>query len=174
MKKICLFSLCLLLSLPGFAFSQDIKIGVVNLQKVLEESEPGQKALKKLESEYEEMRSELDSKKQAIDQMRKKIQEQSLVLSQEAESNKKSELNKKMRNFQSLYQRYNQKIRKKEQELKQPIIKKIVDIIDKYGKNNNYTLILDKQNSGVVYNMDTLEITQEILSRLNKKYESSE
>ncbi len=174
MKKICLISLCLLLCLPGLALSQDLKIGVVDLQKVLEESEPGKKALKKLEKQYEEMKSELDSKKQAIDKMRQKIQEQSLVLSQEAESNKKSELNKKMRNFQNLYQKYNQKIRKKEQELKQPIIKKIVDIIDKFGEKQGYTLILDKKNSGVVYSLDSLEITQEILSRLNKEYESSE
>lgn len=174
MKKICLFSLCLLICLPGLVFAQDVKIGVVNLQKVLEKSDPGQKALKKLEGEYEKMKSELDSKKQAIDKMRQKIQEESMILNQEAKSNKRSELNKKMRNFQTLYQRYNQKIRKKEQELKQPIIKKIVDIIDKYGKNNNYTLILDKQNSGVVYNLESLEITEEILTRLNKKYESSE
>mgnify|MGYP000615538123 CR=1 FL=1 len=58
MKKICLISLCLLLCLPGLALSQDLKIGVVDLQKVLEESEPGKKALKKLEKQYEEMRSE--------------------------------------------------------------------------------------------------------------------
>jgi|GEM_PF-639474 len=173
-KKVFLICMITMLGLQGVAFAEDIKIGVVNLQKVLEKSEPGKKALEQLEGEYENMKAELDTRKQALDKMRSQIQQQSLALKQEAKSEKREKFNKKLQNFQSLYQRYQRKIRKKEQELKQPIIKKIVDIIDNFGKNNDFTIIMDKQNSGVVFNKKSLEITEKILSRLNENWEGSE
>lgn len=144
------------------------------MQKVLQQSEPGKRALNKLKNQYQDLKSELDSKKQAIKNLRKQILQKSMVLSQEAQNNKKSKLKKKLLSFRSLYQKYQKKMRSQEEKFRQPIIKKIVNIIYNYGKKQNYDLILDKDNSGVVFNADYLEITEKILSKLNKQWEASQ
>ena len=164
--------LCLVVVFPALIQAQDIKLGVVDLQAVMEKSEPGQKAIKQLQSEFEEMKSELDKKKAAIDQLRQELQKQSLVLSQEAQLDKETEYKQKVRDFQDLYQSYQRKMQLKEEKLREPIIKKLVGIIKDYGENNGYTLIMDKKNSGVVYNSDSIEITKPVISELNRTWKN--
>jgi outer membrane protein len=164
--------LCFLLSLPTIIQAEDIKLGVVDLQEVMEKSEPGQKAIKQLQSEFTEMKSELDKKKAAIDKLRQELQKQSLVLSQEAQLDKETEYKQKVRDFQDLYQNYQRKMQLKEQKLREPIIEKLVGIIKDYGQKNEYTLIMDKKNSGVVYNSKTIEITKPVIAELNKVWKN--
>ena len=164
--------LCIVAVCPALTLAQDIKLGVVDLQAVMEKSEPGQKAIKQLQSEFEEMKSELDKKKAAIDKLRQEMQKQSLVLSQEAQLDKETEYKQKVRDFQDLYQNYQRKMQLKEQKLREPIIQKLVGIIKDYGKDNGYTLIMDKKNSGVVYNSDAIEITKPVISKLNRTWKN--
>ncbi|MDZ7758714.1 MAG: OmpH family outer membrane protein [Desulfovermiculus sp.] len=166
------FTLCLLLLLPVVIQAQDIKIGVVDLQTVMEKSEPGQKAIKQLQSEFEEMKSELDTKKAAIDQLRQELQKQSLALSQEAQMDKETEYKQKVRDFQDLYQSYQRKMQLKEEKLREPIIEKLVGIIKDYGEKKGYTLIMDKKNSGVVYSSEAIEITKPVIAELNKVWKN--
>lgn len=166
------FTLCFLLLLPTILQAKDMKLGVVDLQEVMEKSEPGQKAIKQLQSEFTEMKSELDKKKAAIDKLRQEMQKQSLVLSQEAQLDKETEYKQKVRDFQSLYQNYQRKMQLKEEKLREPIIEKLVGIIKDYGQKHNYTLIMDKKNSGVVYNSQTIEITKPVIAELNKVWKN--
>ena len=165
--------LCGLLVFPALAQAQDMKLGVVDLQQVMEKSEPGQKAIKQLQSEFTEMKDELDKKKAAIDQLRQELQKQSLVLSQEAQLDKETEYKQKVRDFQDLYQNYQRKMQLKEEKLREPIIKKLISIIRDYGSANGYTLIMDKKNSGVIYNSDAIEITKPVIAELNKAWKGS-
>ncbi|WP_051564266.1 OmpH family outer membrane protein [Desulfovermiculus halophilus] len=165
-----LLVLCGLIFWPSLAPAQDVKLGVVDLQAVMEKSEPGQKAIQQLKSEFTDMKSELDKKKAAIDKLRQEMQNQSLVLSQEAQLDKETEYKQKVRDFQDLYQNYQRKMQLKEQQLREPIIKELVSIVRDYGEKNGYTLIMDKKNSGVVYNSDAIEITKPVIAELNKTW----
>jgi outer membrane protein len=163
-------ALCAFFLTGGVALAQDLKVGVVDLQKVLEQSEPGQKALSHLKDRFEGMKSKLETKKQELDQLRQQIQKQSLVLSQEAKIDKQTEYKQKARDFQDLYQSYKRKMQLKEQQLREPIIETLVKVVDEYGKEHDYTVILDKNNSGVVFNQKAVEITEKIIARLNETW----
>ena len=162
--------LCGLLLCASLAQAQDNKLAVVDLQAVMEKSEPGQKAIKQLQSEFTEMKDELDKKKAAIQQLRQEMQKQSLVLSQEAQLDKETEYKQKVRDFQDLYKSYQRKMQLKEEKLREPIIKKLISIIRDYGSSHGYTLIMDKKNSGVIYNSDAIEITKPVIAELNKTW----
>jgi outer membrane protein len=156
------------------AWSENVKIGIADLQQILEKSEPGQRAIDKLKDEFSEIKGELDTKKKEIDKLREEIQKQSLVLSQEAQIDKETEYKQKVRDFKDLYQGYQKKMQLKEQKLREPIIKELVEVIRTYGQKHEYTMILDKKNGGVIYNNDAVDITNQIIVQLNKIWRSKE
>ncbi len=170
MQRVMMTALSLFVLLAGPALAADLKIAVVDLQEVLEKSDPGQKAISQLQDDFKGMKEELDEKKSTVDELRQQIQKQSLVLSQEAKIDKETEYKQKVRDFQSLYQSYQKKMKLKEQKLRQPIIEELVKVIRDYGQRNNYTMVMDKKNSGVVYNADSIEITNKIIVELNKAW----
>lgn len=169
-KKILILAFAIFFFINSQAWCQQTKIGIVNLQRVLEKSEPGKKAIKKLKKNFQDMKSKLDKKKSMLDKMRKEIQKQSMMLSKEAQVDKKNEYKQKVREFQDMYQKYQKKMQLKEKKLRDPIINKIVDIIQDYGKEKGYTLIMDKKNSGVIYNIEPIELTSTIITKLNKAW----
>lgn len=170
MRRIICLTLCVFFLVGGTALARDIKVGVVDLQRVLEKSDPGKKALSRLKDKFDGMKSELESKKKELDQLRQQMQKQSLVLSQEAKIDKQTEYKQKARDFQDLYQSYKRKMQLKEQQLREPIIETLVKVVDAFGKKHDYTVILDKNNSGVVFNKEAVEITDKIIVQLNETW----
>ena len=45
-----------------------------------------------------------------------------------------------------------------------------MDVIQNYGEKNDYQIIMDKRNSGVMYHKESLEITDTIMNRLNQAW----
>ncbi len=174
MRKIIFFTLAITLLFTVRVWAQEVKIGIVDLQEVMEKSEPGQKAIKKLKKDFSDIKGKLDKKKSEIDKLREEIQKQSLVLSQEAQIDKETHYKQKVRDFKDLYQNYQKKMRLKEQKLREPIIKELVQVIKDYGQNHGYTMILDKKNGGVIYNNESIEITNQVIVKLNKAWRKSD
>ena len=165
-KIIFLFLAMLLISSPLWAASA--KVGVVDMKKIVENSEPGQEALEELSSEFEEMKKELDEKQAQIQDMREELQKQSLVLSQEAKQDREFEFKREVRDFQDLYKNYQRKMKTREQNVSQPIIEELAEVIKDYGEKNSYTMIIDQRNSGLVYVDDAVDITNQIMVKLNQ------
>ena len=174
MRKTLLLS-CLLGMLLALPFqAQAARIAVIDLQAVLQESNPGKTAMEKLKSYQQDVRSDLQEQKQSLDQLKKELQQQSMMLSEEAKQDKKTQFQKQAQRFQSEYQQYQQRMQKKEEELREPIIDVLMNVIQDYGENNDLELILDKRNSGVMYNEQSLEVTDAIIDKLNQAWEESD
>lgn len=166
------FVFLLVCTAPGFA--ADLKVGIIDMQRIIEKSEPGQKAMDQLKNEFTELKSKLDTKKAEIDKLRQAIQKQSVMLSQEAKTDKELEFKRKVRDFQDMYKAYQNKMQAKEKELSAPIIQKLAEVIDAYGDKHNYSFIMDKRNSGLVYGSNALEITEKIMVELNKAWRNQQ
>ena len=162
----------LLLAVPFKAQAE--KIAVIDLQEILQKSNPGKKAMQELQEYQKEIGSQLQEKKKSLDSLKKDLQQQSLMLSKKAKEDKKAKYQKLVREFQSSYQRYQQKMKKKEQELREPIIDELIPIVQEHGEKHEYDLIIDKKNSGIVYNKDKMEITETIIQKLNKSWKKKE
>jgi len=168
MKRIGLFLLVFIM-FSGSALASG-KIAYVEVQRVLETSEPGKKALGQLTKRFEDMRSELDRERANVEKMREELQKQSLVLSQDAQEDLETELRTKVREFQEMFQAYQARMQQEEQELSQPIIDILFDVINEYGEKNEYSVIFDAQGSGLIYASESLNITDQIIEALNKSW----
>jgi len=164
-----LLALCIL---PAFSFAADtVKLGSVDVQKVLNESEIGKKAKNDLESLIKSKQSVIDEKGKTVEKLKNDIEKQASVLSADARKTKEDELEKAIREYQRLVQDSQADIKKKEAELTDSILKDIHDIIDKIGQEEGYTLIIEK--GMVVYSDKSLDITDRVMDKYNESKSKS-
>jgi outer membrane protein len=170
MRKFVLLAMILFLVVPQTVFAQDTKIGVLSMQEVFRKSEAGKAALDQLKGKFEDMKSDLEKRQQELKKMRENLQKQALVLSLEAKQDKELEFKRKVRYYQDLEKTYKTKMNAEQDRLSKPIFDALVEIIEKYGKKNQFTIILDKnsQFSGLVYINESVDITNDVIVELNR------
>lgn len=77
-------SAVLALALPASrATAADIKVGIVDLQRALNESAAGKKAKDQFKIEFEKMQSGLKSEKDSLDRLKDDLDKKSVVLSED-------------------------------------------------------------------------------------------
>jgi len=152
-------------------FSADegkIKIAVVDLYKLLNESEGGKKAKTDLESLIKAKQSLLDEKGKNIEKLRTDLEKQSAVMSPEAKKAKEEELEKLARDYQRLVSDAQTEVKKKEAELTSEILKDARELINKIAQEKGYSLVLEKADGLVLYYSSNLDITDSLIKRLNE------
>lgn len=166
MKKLFLL-FCIILILPVSSYAQDtLKIGAIDIQKILNECEAGKKAKADLETLIKSKESVIDKKGEEIEKLRGELKNQASVLSDEARKNKEEELEKLLRDYQRTVQDSQEEVKKKEGELTETILKGIHELVKKIGKEEKYTLIIEK--SLVVFSNKSIDITDKVLKEYNK------
>lgn len=171
MRKVVLLTACLLLLLAtGARAAEAIKIGIVDMEKIVRTSEPGQAALNKLKDQFKDAKDAMDKQKAEIDKLREDMEKQSLVLSQEAKMDKQTLFQRKVRDFQDNAQNYQRKMKVEEDKLSKPVLELILQVVQDYGKKNGFGLLMDGRGAGVVFVSDAVNVTDQVLVEVNKAH----
>lgn len=161
-----LFLVIFFLSNPALA-ADVAKIGVIDLQKILEVSEAGKSIQEELKKEKDKMESDLKEKGAEIETIRKRLERESMVMSKEMREEKEREQRIKINDFKSLQQKYRSELQKLEAELMNQLKADINEIVESIGKNEGYLLIVNK--FGVLYSPSSIDITDQLIQKLNTK-----
>lgn len=154
----------------GFAAAQEnaLKIGFVDIQKVLNESAKGKEAKAKLEKERDAKQQEIRAKEEDIKKVEADLQKQGAVLSEAARRERQEAINRKIRDLRRLFEDFNRDLQKRETELLNEILREIRKLVVAYGKEQQYTLILEAQ-SGIIYASQGADLTDEVLAAYNRQ-----
>jgi len=158
----------LLVCLGAGAAWAETKIGVVDVQRALNESEAGKKAKESLNKRVEKMQTDLKAKKDALDKIEADFKKQSAVLSGDAKRDKEKEFDRKKRDFADTVRDYQEEINQAELTATQPIVKDLEQLIEKLGKDQGYTVILEQKMSGAIYTTKGVDITEQIIKTYNE------
>lgn len=165
MKIIRLFVCACVLALATTALAADeIKLGAVDFRKVAMESEAGKKAAAQLKELNEKYQAQLNAKGRELEKLRKAFVEKAKGLSAAKQSAKEKELQKKFAEYREFGQKAEQEMAQKDKEVSDRIGEALDKVIKEYGKNNGYTVIVQKE--GLVYNdskHDVKDLSDEIL-----------
>ncbi len=157
-----------LLIFTPLCYSQNIKIGVVDIQEFQRRSKAFQKIRLKLRKKYEALQAKLDKEKQALLKMEEEFRKQRLMLSLDAQEDKKRQLEKKRRYYKYLYEELTEEMKNAEMEETKRVSKELEKVVDKIAKKEGYTLILEKRTVGLVYYDDSIDITQKVIEAYDK------
>lgn len=156
-------------STSGFAmvFAGDIKIGVVNTEKILRESLPAIQAQKKIDLEF--MPRDEDIKKMAVQAktLQDKLEKDSLAM----EETERRSLERNLANLSREYQRAQRQMREdfsvRQNEEYSVILERTNRAISKIAETEKYDLILQLQDS--VYRSQRIDITDKVIKALENE-----
>ncbi len=146
-----------------------LKAGVLHVARAIFESEEGKTAMADLQKKVDAKQEEFAKQQKEIQDLQAQIQRQGATLNQEAQA----ALARNLENKQISFQRATEDAQKEFSQLRQDIFNRIGRMIaaevQKYATENNFYLILDSssQNSQVLYNTSSVDITTDIIKRFN-------
>lgn len=158
----------------GFANQVDaqVKIGVVDLQRAINETEDGRQAQKRLKKLFDERQKSLDEKQNNLKAQKENLERQQGVLAEDAFRKKAEKFQQDLMELQNEYMQYQQELSQKESELTQKILEKMQQILRRIGQTDGYTLILEANEGGVVWVPSNLDLTDVLIQRYNKQTKS--
>jgi len=170
MKRLSfLVAIIFVLSMSLSVYAADAKVGVLDLMKVIDLSAQGKKAKDQMNAKIKAAETEVKKKQDEILRMKADIEKQAPMLSASALADKKRAYEDKVLDFQRMVQDYEYELQQKDFELAQVILTQTKDIIDKIGKEEGYTIILERTNSAVLYFPASADITDKVIKALNSK-----
>lgn len=151
----------------GIAFAGDIKIGVVNTEKILRESLPAIQAQKKIEQEF--VPRDEDIKKIAVQAktLQDKLEKNGMTM----EETERRHLERNLANLSREYQRAQKQMREdlsvRQNEEYGIILERTNRAISKIAEAEKYDLILQLQDS--VYRSHRIDITDQVIKALDNE-----
>jgi outer membrane protein len=157
----------LLASLPVAAFAEDIKLGYVDLQRALNETDDGRKAKASLKKVFDQKQKELDEQQEDLKKSIEDLNKKRTLMPADKVREKETELQERMQKVQQTYLRHQQELQSKEQEATGKIFERMSRIIAKLAAQENLTMVFDKTQSAVLYAKPHLDLTNELIRRYN-------
>ena len=158
-----------LVGLAGMAFAQagapPAKVGVINIQAALIGTKDGQKAAGELEAKRAPKVKDLEAKQNQINQLRETLNKGSNTMSAEQREKLMREIDQRTKALNRDMEDAQADFEQDQQRILNDLGQRIMSVIDKYARDNGYTLILDVSSpqTPVLYASNQIDITQEII-----------
>ncbi|MGB8329695.1 MAG: OmpH family outer membrane protein [Polyangiales bacterium] len=146
-----------------------VKIGVVDLQRAINETEDGRQAKRRLKKLFDERQETLNASQESLKAQKESLERQQDVLSPDALKKKVEKYQTDLAQLQSEYVQFQQELQTKEGELTQVILEKMQEILRRIGQTEDYTLIIEANEGGVVWVPSNLDLTDVLIQRYNKQ-----
>lgn len=143
------------------------KIAIVDTQRILAQSSTGQAAQAEMEELRDAKTAEGQALQQEIEALRTRLNEGRLTLAEDAIANLEQQLEDKAIELRRFQDDANRELQKKQAAVLQQFEASVMPVINAVGSEQGYSLIFSKFESGLLYADDSVEITDEVISRLD-------
>jgi outer membrane protein len=169
MRKTGILGIAVLLAalFAATSFADGLRVGVIDINKVLNESHAGVNAKRKMESRYEELKKKVDAKQEEARALKEEIDKQKVVVGKEKLKAKEDALQAKVNELRQLTQEGEQEMQSRQGEATREILKRIEVQVNAVVKAQKLDLVLER-SGGVVYFDDSMDITKQVLEQLDK------
>ena len=183
-RQMMLLALCMVSVAEARA---EVKVGTVDMERVLKEYGKTKEAEAKLNEAKNAAKKEFDDRaeayKKALDEINKlNSQLDSPVLTADAKASKAKERDEKIGSIKNMEREINEFRQTREQQLQQQLlrmrenlVKEITDVVLERTKSKNLDLVFDKSGlslnriSPILFSPDGADFTAEVIAELNKK-----
>ncbi|RKX61647.1 MAG: hypothetical protein DRP37_03525 [Thermodesulfobacteriota bacterium] len=151
-----------------------VKIAVINMQKVVRKSVAGQKAMKKLNKKFENLQKKLRAKQDKLKAFKEDLGEKVPLMNEDAKAEKEREYKKAIRDFKDQSDDAQFEMRQAESKSMEPVLKELEKVVTRIGEKGGYTLILEKNMPGIYFNASEVDITDEVIKAYDNKIKSKD
>ena len=148
------------------------KIAVMNVRNAIVATAEGKQAQAQLQSQFAPKQNELQGLQKQIEDLQRKMTDGARTLSDDEKTKMQREGEMLSRRLQRGNDDLNEELNAAQGEVVDTIGRKMLEVLDRYSRENGYTVVLDTsaQGSPVVYGSSSADITQEIVRLYDQAY----
>ncbi len=158
----------MLMTTATYVEAAPVKIAYVDLQRTLNETKIGKEEKKKLEQTARKHKSDLAKERQRLEKKAEEFGKKRAVLKPEIAVKQQRELEEEYIKLQERYVKIQREVVESEAKAVNSVFKRARPIINKIGERENYTVILEKTESMILFAKAGIDITNEVNRLLDK------
>ena len=164
---ILFFFVCLFITTQVFAL-ETFKIGIVDLNRAINDSEEGIRSRNLLEEEGRRMQQELNLEEEELRKQATDLRD-NLLLTESARKEKEAELKKQEQALIQKGKQYEQAIRAKERQMTNQMFNELKAVIRTVAKKGKIDIVLEKTASEIILymNNESTDLTDEVIDHYN-------
>jgi len=169
MQRVILISgILAALGAPGIqaAAQSPLKIGYINSQVIIAEDPAANAAQEQFQREMVPFENELRGLEAEIADLMSRYQAQQVTLTSNARRSRADEITQKQQAYQERMAQIEAEAGRRQQELVQPIMERINNIIQQIRSDGSYTFIFDVAGGGLIAADESFDLTGEVQQRL--------
>ena len=170
--RMAILAAILALAWAGSAVAADLKIGVLEPQKVLDGTRNGKKIKDSLQEYLKSRQKIIDLEEEELKKIEEDLVKQSAVLSAEAKKDKEESFRKRYMEYQRKVNQLTQEVQNKKKEVLEEFNKSLEQIVKTIADKEKLSLVVEKGDNGagalVVYSHPSLDITDRVIKELDK------
>ncbi|MFN7132384.1 MAG: OmpH family outer membrane protein [Myxococcales bacterium] len=160
----------LVLGASADAFAQQGKFAYVDMQQALTEIEEAKVAKARLKRQFEDKQKMLDEKQDDLKRENDTLEKQAMAMNEQKRMEKMGELQRKAAEVAQLWQKLQKELSEEERKLTQEIFLKMGGIIRQIAEAEQFTMVFEKSDSGLLYAPESMNITNELVRKYNAKF----
>ena len=145
------------------------KIGIINMQQAILASNEGRRDFESLQKKFEPKQTELKGMNDEVEGLKKQLNTQGDKLNDEARANLVKTIEAKQKSLQRSLEDAQGDFQSQQNDILNRVGQKMMEVLDKYAKDNGYTMILDVSNpqSPVLWAGASSDVTKAIVDAYN-------
>ena len=169
-KTVLAISSLALIMMSGVPAMAQQKIGVVQVQSAIIGTKEGQKAASDLETKMSPKRKELEGKQGELRTLQESLQKGGSVMNEQARAELSRKIDAKNKDYQRSLEDAQAEFQGEQDKLLNDLGAKLMAVINKYAKDNGYSLVIDVSNpqTPVMYASESIDITKEVIDLYDK------
>jgi outer membrane protein len=157
------------LAFAGTAIAEDVKIGVVDLDRAINATEQGKKAVEELKGKMKQAEGQMKPLVDKYKALGEEMQNKRFALSEDALRKKQLDLLDIQNDLTATGSELEGQMKIDQERLVGPLRDKLLGIVSDFAKEQGYTMILERNTPGMIYSKEALDITDQVVQRFNKK-----
>jgi outer membrane protein len=154
---------------PVASASTGNKVGIVSIQDAIANTNEGKKELEALQQKFAPRQAALQAQNDEVENLKKQLQAQGDKLSDEERNNRIRTATEKQKTLQRNAEDFQNEVQQAEQEVLNRLGKKMLDVLEKYARDNGYAVVMDVSNpqTPVLYAHPATLITKNLVEAYN-------
>lgn len=149
----------------------NVRVGVVDPQRLFNESNAGKKAKDVLASFSKNRQALIELEEKELRRMEEDFIKQASVLSPAAKQEREAQFRRRMQEYQQKTAELNREVQEKQKDVLESFRDKVDLMTGKVAKRLGLQLVIDRGKGGpAVYTEDALDISAQVIEEFNKEY----
>ena len=148
------------------------KVGVINIRQAIVTTAEGKLASAELQSQFASRQNEIENLNKQISDLQQRLQASANKLSQEEEARLRQEGQRRAQRLDRMNTEYQEDVNAAQADVIDRIGRKMVDVLDRYARENGYSVVLDSSAQGtpILYASTQIDVTQDIIRLYDQAY----